>query len=163
MALNKIFFLFLILVALPVFAGGSGHTDNPDGPYDESANAREEITAAVQKAQENNQHVLLVFGANWCPWCRALHNLFTENKQIRQLLDTNFQVVLVDIGRKDKNMDVDSLYGNPVKMGVPALVVLNSAGEQVALQETGSLEWQNTGEKGHDPKKVAAFLMKFIE
>ena len=139
---------------------GKAALPEQEGPYDPRANARAEIAKAIDRAQQDNKHILLVFGANWCPWCRALHHLFESNSEVRDYLNKYYEVVLVDVGRGDKNLDLDSLYAHPIKLGLPALVVLNEKGELLRVQETGSLERKDTEEKGHDPRRVLAFLKK---
>lgn len=131
------------------------------GPYDPNTDIRLKINQAVEVAQKADQHILLVFGANWCPWCRALHQLFQSNKKVHRYLEENYQLVLVDIGRRDNNMEIDSIYGNPTQYGIPALVVLDETGKELTVQETGSLETKDTSEKGHSPDKVLGFLRRW--
>ncbi len=128
---------------------------NPD------ANAKLDIQQAIQKANLENKNVLLMFGGNWCPWSHRLYTLFSQNDSVKTTLDSNYVVVLVDLGRRNKNMDIDSLYGQPNKLGFPALVVLDGAGQQIHTQETGALELTEENVKGHDPQKVIAFLRKW--
>jgi len=47
-----------------------------DGPYDEKADARGEIRAALAAAQESKLPVLVVFGANGCGDCKMLDTAF---------------------------------------------------------------------------------------
>jgi len=42
--------------------------------YDETADAQLDIANAVLTAQKNDNRVLLMFGADWCPWCQRLHH-----------------------------------------------------------------------------------------
>ncbi|MFC1739588.1 hypothetical protein ACFL1G_11170 [Planctomycetota bacterium] len=55
--------------------------------YDINANAEKQIADALVKAKQNNKHVLLVYGGNWCSWCYKLHDCFTENGNIKGLLE----------------------------------------------------------------------------
>lgn len=127
----------------------------PTSIYDESADAALTVQAAVKRAARENQRVLVVFGGNWCVWCHRLHELFEKNKDIAKTLQYEYQRVLVDIGRFDKNLELAESYGVDVKkMGVPALLVLDGTGKALKVQNTGDLE---AGER-HDPTKVAAFL-----
>jgi len=127
--------------------------------YDAKANAEQDIQNAINRAQRNNKRVLLIFGANWCPWCQALHRLFESNKEIHSFLADNYEVVLVDLGRRDRNMGIDARYGSPNKLGLPAIVVLEKDGAQLHSQETGALEFpKDHAQKGHDPAKVLHFL-----
>jgi thioredoxin-related protein len=131
--------------------------------YDENANAHQDISRAVSKATMTNKRILLVFGANWCPWCRALHKLFETNAEIHQYLQDHFEVVLINVGHRDKNADLNEKYGNVWANGIPVIVILDSNGEYLATQETGSLEYskEESKEKGHNPEKVMNFLHKW--
>jgi len=152
------FFLSVVVLIISLIFTVNCARQKNEGPYRANANPREEIQAAVRQAQENEQHILLVFGANWCPWCRALHQLMEKNREVHSYLNQYYQVVLVDVGRRDRNMDLDSLYGHPTKLGLPALVVLDEDGELLTLQETGKFEIQSDEVKGHDPGKFLSFL-----
>jgi thioredoxin-related protein len=125
-------------------------------PYDESANADAQIRAAVARAQAGNKRVLLMFGANWCVWCRRLDWVFENHRQVRASLDRHFEVVHVDTGGRGSgtNAAIVERYGDPTQHGLPVLVVLDGTGAQVATQETGALE---DGDH-HDPVRVLAFL-----
>ena len=131
-------------------------TDDSTSIYASKTSAADQIKAALDRASRSNRRVLLDFGADWCPWCRALHKLMTEDKDIRHKLASEYEVVYVDVD-KNKNADVDERYGKPTKLGLPVLVVLDADGKQLVTQETGSLEEG----KGHDPEKVLAFLKKY--
>jgi thiol-disulfide isomerase/thioredoxin len=128
--------------------------------YDEKADAKADIAAAVARASKENRRVLIQWGANWCGWCRQLHKLFKEDKAIAQALFYEYDVVLVDIGKFDKNLEVADRYkaytGGFKEAGVPYLTILDGAGNLVVNQETSSLE----AGQGHDPKKVLDFLSK---
>lgn len=126
--------------------------------YDEAADAADVIAKAVAKAHKNNKRVLVQYGANWCPWCYKLHDLFKSDAAIRKQVLYEYEVVLVDVGRFDKNMSIAKKYGAQLKgAGIPYLTVLDGDGKVLTNQNTGDLE---VGPK-HDPKKVAAFLQKW--
>ena len=130
----------------------------PKDIYDTKADANVEIAAALAEARRDNRRVLLMFGGNWCGWCHKLHGVFKENGEIAKTLLYEYRLVLVDIGRRDKHLDVAGRYGaNLKKNGVPFLTVLDGDGKVLVNQETGSLE----AGPGHDPAKVAAFLDKW--
>src|SRR5262245_41667101 len=46
--------------------------------YDEQADAKAQIGAALTKAKRHNTRVLIMFGGNWCGWCYKLHDVFTK-------------------------------------------------------------------------------------
>ena len=149
--------------AAPPRKAGSAAQDKPaerhqakrKNIYDENADARKQIAASLANAKRENRRVLIQWGANWCPWCHILHDFFDKNKDVKRKLQYEYDVVLVDIGRMNKNIDLAKEYGAELK-GVPYLTVLGADGKPLANQETGVLE------KGpaHDPKKVMDFLTK---
>ena len=51
------------------------------------------------------------------------------------LLEENFELVDVNIGRYDANQDIARQYGIPLKRGVPVLVVLSSEGKVLLRAE----------------------------
>lgn len=122
--------------------------------YDETADANAQIAAALAKAKKHNRRVLIQWGGNWCGWCIKLHDTFASNKDLKKELSYEYDVVYIDIGKADKNLDLVEQYGATMKEGVPYLTVLNADGRPVANQETGSLEKGSV----HDPEKVLAFL-----
>jgi thioredoxin 1 len=98
-------------------------------PYDESADARAAIRAALGAVGAGPRRVLIVFGANWCEDCRSLDQALKAGRNA-ELMAREFEVVKVDVGRFDRNLDVAKAYGDPIRKGIPAAVVL-SADERV--------------------------------
>ena len=88
-------------------------------PYDEAADARADLERALTAAKSEQKPVLVIFGANWCPDCRALDRALTSGKNA-ELVGREFKVVKVDVGQFDRNLDIAARYGNPIKKGIPA-------------------------------------------
>ncbi|HWB13626.1 MAG TPA: thioredoxin family protein [Pirellulales bacterium] len=131
----------------------------PERPklYDTQADGSKQIAAALKRAKAERKHVLLKFGANWCGWCHKLSKCFKENEDVARLLNQNYVLVLIDVDIVDDqkhNADVLERYGNPTRLGLPALVVLDAEGEQLTTKDTAELEEDDH----HDPQKVLAFL-----
>jgi thiol-disulfide isomerase/thioredoxin len=132
--------------------------EKPADIYDEGADAKAQIAAALGRAKQENRRVLVQWGANWCGWCHQLHELCAANAEIKSKLLYEYDVVLADIGKWDKNMDLAASYGAELKAnGVPYLTVLAADGSVVTNHDSGSLE-RGPGQPGHDPAKVLAFL-----
>ena len=103
--------------------------------YDESADAGLEIKAAIARASKTGKkNVVLVFGANWCTDCRAL-DAHMHSPELAALIEKNFVVVKIDVGRTDKNLDLAAKYSVPLSNGIPALAVLNSHGKLLYVQD----------------------------
>ena len=155
--MRKVTFLLFLAAAAWLRAAPEYAQMGPD-IYDPQADGIKQITETIQRAKMDHKHVLIVFGANWCIWCRRLHSTFENNESVRKELKRDFIVVNVDVNHRDgkkRNAEANKRYGDPMKKGLPVLVVLDWDGHQLTTQETGVLE---NGKSGHDPEKLVAFL-----
>jgi thiol:disulfide interchange protein len=105
--------------------------------YRADANAVQDIRRALAAAGKQHKNVLLDFGGNWCIDCHILENAFHQPR-IAPLLNDNYIVVHVDVGKYDKNLDLAKKYHVDLQKGVPSLAVLDSAGK--VLYATGDFE-----------------------
>jgi thiol-disulfide isomerase/thioredoxin len=129
--------------------------------YDEKADAKEAIAAAVARAKKENRRVLLQWGGNWCVWCRRLHDLYSRDQAVAKKLLYEYDVVYVDSLKDGKNVDLAKSYGADLKAhGVPFITILDADGKVLENQETGTLETKVDGQDGHDAKKVLELLTK---
>jgi len=127
---------YLVLVFL-LCLGVARAADEPI--YDEKADASQQIAAALAAASQQGKparNIVLVFGANWCPDCHALDDNMHE-AELAALLEKEFAVVNIDVGRMDKNLDVVRKYGVPIRRGIPALAVLDSKGKVLYAMDQG--------------------------
>src|SRR5690349_6725236 len=140
---HPVSFSLCVLLALTAWPAAVPAADAPKTPrpsiYDEAASGSKQIEEALAKAKKENKHVLLQFGANWCGWCHKLHGLFQSDKAIAEQLKGGYVVVMVDVNN-GHNQDIDVKYGHPMQFGLPAIVVLDGAGQQLTTQDTGKLE-----------------------
>ena len=107
--------------------------------YNEKADAKKQVSAAIARASHDHKNVVLDFGGNWCEDCHVLEAQM-EKPDLASLIVANFIVVNVDVGRFDKNLDLAAQYHVPLKKGVPALAVLDSHGKLLYSQEQGEFE-----------------------
>jgi hypothetical protein len=104
-----------------------GHPDR--GPRD--------VAAALERAKATGHRVILVFGANWCPDSRALAGWFATPR-FADMLAPRYEVVWVDVGKKDRNLDLARRFGLDGISGTPTVLVLDSAGKPVNLSDAPS-------------------------
>ena len=95
--------------------------------YRADVNAQQEIAEAVTEAGKEHKRILLVFGATWCSDCYALDYGFHQPR-IEPLLNSNFKVVHVDVGRFNRNLNLVKKYRVDLEKGIPSLAVLTPAG-----------------------------------
>ena len=98
-------------------------------PYDESADAHQTLAAAFAAAKSSGKKVLVDFGANWCPDCRALGGILALD-QIRSYVAAHYEVAVIDVGRFNKNLDIPAAYGFKLR-GIPTVMVVDPESNQV--------------------------------
>ena len=101
-------------------------------PYNEKANATAAVDKALARAKTNGKRVLIDMGGNWCGDCRILAATM-QLPEMQAFVDRNFEMVSVDVGHMDKNLQVPARYGVTSKLeGVPAIFVVDpKTGQQL--------------------------------
>ena len=128
-------------------------------PYDESADADRAVAAAKLRAKRAGTRLIIDLGGNWCLDCRLLAGTL-ELPALKGWLDSRYEIVTVDIGRFDKNLDVPAHYGITQRLaGVPALLVVDphtdkllDAGRVSALEDARSM----------NPQALADWLAQWV-
>jgi len=111
--------------------------------------------SSLAKAKSENRKLIIVFGADWCPDCRVLDGIFAD-PETKTLLDSEFVVMKVDVGRFDKNLSLNDQLGNPIQNGIPSLVVVSPKGEFITSTKGG--EFSNASKMTKE--QVLAYLYK---
>ncbi len=94
-------------------------------PYDEAADADAQVAKARARAKASGKLLLIDLGGNWCGDCRIL-TATMERPELKAFVERHYQVVLVDVGRFDKNLQIPARYGITERLaGVPALLVVD--------------------------------------
>jgi thioredoxin 1 len=133
-------------------------TSAPSAPYDVDADAHAQIAAAIARAAQNHKFVLIDFGGNWCPDCRVTAGVLAMD-QVKPWVSTMFEVVMVDIGRMNKNMDIGEAYGVHVK-AVPTMIILDPAGRMI---NAGSDPAALQDARGMTPQAIVDTLNGWIQ
>lgn len=110
----------------------------PAMPYNPHADAKADVHAVMTKARANHKPVVLIFGANWCPDCRALAHALKSGKNAA-LMAKHFNMVKIDVGNFDHNLDVAKRFGDPIKKGIPAAAIVSPQGKLVYVTRAGEL------------------------
>ena len=124
----------LLSLALSMAAGLAVAADRA---YDDSADAKAQIAAALHDAAAAKEPVLLIFGANWCPDCRALDTALKTGRNAE--LMRKFKVVKVNVGQFDRNVDISTAYGNATAKGIPSAVILSPDNKVLFMTRAGEL------------------------
>jgi thioredoxin 1 len=143
-----------LLVAFAFYANPARCAERDIYPAPEQAKV--DLAAALEASAATHKRVILDFGGNWCPDCRVL-DLYFHDPANKPLLDANYILVHVNIGRMNENVDIAERYQIPLRKGVPALAVLSERGELLYSQRTGEFEAM----RGMQSSAVTEFLVRW--
>lgn len=121
-----------------------------------TGDAHEQIRQAISSVSKSRKNILVIFGADWCYDCHVLEKAF-HRPDIAAVLGPNYQVVNIDIGEMNKNLDIAQQYEVPLDRGVPAIAILDSSGKVLFSQKKG--EWERARALG--PEDLLALLKQW--
>jgi thiol:disulfide interchange protein len=112
-------------------------------PYDENADASKAVDAALAKAKTEHKRAFIDLGGNWCGDCRVLAGLM-ELPEVKAFVDAHYVVVIVDVGRFNKNLQVPARWNmvDALKTGgAPTVLIVDPMTNKVVdAGHTGALE-----------------------
>lgn len=149
MSVMRTLFLGLVLATSPAAFAGDAH-DEPK-PYHAERDARADLNMALDAAAENDTLVLLVMGANWCHDSRALAADF-ETPRFTRLIDSHYELVYVDVGQKNRNIDIANDYGYNAIVGTPTVIILTPEGQ--VLNRKTAPTWRNAASRNDDESYI---------
>ena len=128
-------------------------------PYDETANAKTSYDTALARAAKAHKRLLIDLGGNWCGDCIVLAN-FMRLPAIKTFVDTHYEVVMVDVGRFDRNLDIPAKFGFTERLkGVPMILVVTPQGRLVNRDNV----FATTDARHMTPQGLADYLAKYAQ
>jgi len=112
-------------------------------PYDVDADAERALSAALKRAKATHRKVLVDLGGNWCADCRILAAVM-DLPEVAAFVKAHYEVVMVDVGRLDRNTQIAKRYGLKLE-GVPSILILDGQGRLL--------------DRGHEPALADARSM----
>jgi thiol-disulfide isomerase/thioredoxin len=135
----------LALVPLSAVSAEPHGGDHPESqPFDQEADASALIDAALARAQFSEKRVIVVMGANWCHDSRGLAGWFAEPR-FDAMLKPKYEIVYVDVGYKDRNIDIAKRFGVKAIKGTPTVLVLSADG--ALLNRRSAPKWRNAASR----------------
>ena len=159
--MKKVFVVFLS-VLFPLLANAQTGLKKV---YNEDVDPIEQIDQAIVKAKSEGKFVICQVGGNWCPWCLRFADFITNDTNISNVINENFEYIHVNYNPR-KSQGAEKLeqgktlmkrLNNAGRFGFPVLVVLDEEGWVIHIQDSGLLE---EGE-GYNQKKVLGFFQNW--
>ncbi len=123
-----------------------GHDDDPR-PFEPGRNAMMDVDIALQAAKISRRNVLLVLGANWCHDSRGLAAQFQEG-ELQEVIAEGYELVWVDTGYRDRNLDVAARFGVMELYGTPTVLIVSPEG--ALLNRESVHDWRTAASTPYD-------------
>jgi thiol-disulfide isomerase/thioredoxin len=114
-------------------------------PYNGVEYSPEQVNGFIDETIEQSKQPILIFGGNWCPDCRILDGTL-QLPTIKKFMEEKYQIMHIDVGRYDKNMNLISYFGIPKDKGVPRVMVFDK--NKVILNKKSTKEWTTARDRG---------------
>ena len=141
--IDKIFWVNLILLSINMDANillkDSDTLKLPlPLPYNGEEYSAEQINDFLDETLQQSKQPILIFGGNWCPDCRILDGTL-QLPTIKKFMNKNYNIMHIDIGRYDKNMELISYFEIPKEKGVPRVLVFDK--NKIIINKKSTKEW----------------------
>lgn len=130
----------------------SAGPDDYSSVYDYKRDPAKDLEKAKADAAKAHKRILVEVGGNWCSWCGVMDRFFTEHTNLRQLRDSNFVLLKVNMSPLNENVAFLSQY--PQIPGYPWIFVLDADGKLITSENTDALEASG----GYSEKRFSDFL-----
>ena len=147
MIINLIkYYSFLSLVIIPITMSANDTKITPDEvlkmplplPYNGEIYSESDIERFLDSSINKSKQPIIIFGGNWCPDCRILEGTL-QLPTIKKYMIEHYEIMHVDVGRYDKNMNLISYFKIPKEEGVPRVLVFDNKKNILNMESTK--EW----------------------
>ena len=140
------YYSFLSLVIIPITMSANDITMPTDEvlnmplplPYNGEIYSESDIERFLDSSINKSKQPIIIFGGNWCPDCRILEGTL-QLPTIKKYMIEHYEILHVDVGRYDKNMNLISYFKIPKEEGVPRVLVFDTNKNILNMESTK--EW----------------------
>jgi thiol-disulfide isomerase/thioredoxin len=125
-------------------------------PYDSAADAKAQVASAQARAHASGKRLLIDLGGDWCADCRILAAVM-RLPEVATFVNAHYVVVMVDVGRMNRNLDIPAHYGVGSLEGVPSLLIVDRHDRLVNVGHVAAL----ADARSMTPQDLADWLAKW--
>jgi glutaredoxin len=106
--------------------------------------------------------VVLMLGANWCPWCHRLDAILRRDPEIATHWERDYVLVQIDVNWKrlpKRNPGVLARYRRAPQRGIPVLTLLDADGNVLANPDIS--RWETAEPKDYDVAKLRSWFAEW--
>ncbi len=127
-------------------------------PYDGKADAEKQLAAARARARAEGKLLLVDLGGNWCADCRLLAGVM-KLPEVNAFLAAHYEVVSVDVGLMNRNLQIPARYGVGKLEGVPSILIIDKTGRLVDRGHIAAL----ADARSMQPQALADWLAQWTD
>jgi len=138
--------LFLLLFSLTLFAA---HIDD----FAKQMNFHRDYNTALSQAKKENKMLVMVLGADYCPWCRKFENKTLNSALVKPYLQKEVITLVVD-----KKFDIESFPKKFTTQYTPRVFYINPSNEDILHDTFGYIkkkDFMKDLQKARDTLKIA--------
>ena len=167
MIINLIkYYSFLFLVIIPITMSANDITMPTDEvlnmplplPYNGEIYSESDIERFLDSSINKSKQPIIIFGGNWCPDCRILEGTL-QLPTIKKYMIEHYEIMHVDVGRYDKNMNLISYFKIPKEEGVPRVLVFDINKNILNMESTK--EW--TTARDRKQQEIFNYFQAFVQ
>jgi hypothetical protein len=113
-------------------------------PFDAARDASVDVDTALTTARTSGKHVLIIMGGSWCHDSMALWDQF-HAQRMAGMLAARYEIAWVDVGYRDRNLDIARRFGLAGIDGTPTVLILRPDGTPTNL--TDAPRWRNAASR----------------
>lgn len=135
------------------------HAHDEPRPYNAEADAKLEVEAMLSKVRSEGKLAIIAMGANWCHDSRGLASQFEKDRFKTGLLADHYALLYVDVGEKNRNIDIAQRFGEDEIVGTPTVFIVD--GDGTVLNPRTAPTWRNAASRSED--EVYAYFEGFLD
>lgn len=124
------------------------HSENEPRPYNPNVDAALDLEVTLATAKANNKLAIIAMGANWCHDSRGFASQFEKERFQSELLREHFELLYIDVGEKNRNIDIAQNFGVEDIVGTPTVFVVDGDGNVLNLDTAPT--WRNAASRSED-------------
>jgi len=104
---------------------------------------------ALTKAEKTNKPLMIVLGADYCPWCRKFENRTLNSSLIKPKLNKEFIVLVVD-----KKYDIETFPAQYRTQFTPRVFFINPKNKKILFDTSGYIKKKEFAQKLDKAQKL---------
>lgn len=117
--------------------------------YAKSEGFERDYKTALKKAKNANKPLMMVLGADYCPWCRKFERKTLSSKDVKSFLNKELITLVVD-----KKFDIESFPAKFQTNVTPRVFFINPNTEEDFFQTAGYIKKKDYLKKLDEMKKL---------